>query len=381
MNPHDGRSAMTGGSTNGPRTSGADAIPNAIPKAGQPADPALLLRLPTVEAAERVLGAIRALTIVVVGDVCLDEYLIGRAERVSREAPVPVLSLRVRRCLPGGAANPSVNAAALGARVRQVGIVGADAAADELRASLTAAGIDAAGLVVDAGRPTTTKTRVVAEGLSAPQQVARIDRQDRSAVDGAVGDALAAALASAAVGADAILVSHYRSGVVTAALCEAARAAARANGALLTVDGQGDLDWFHGFDVVRVGRADAAASLGRALDDEADFEAASRTLRAKLGARIVVLGRGAQGTSVADADGYRVVPPTNVSEVFDVTGAGDTVIAMLTLALAAGAEPLLAVQLANVAAGWTVRRLGNAAPRPDEIVAELSRTMAEGRMP
>lgn len=321
--------------------------------------------------AERLLAAMAQLAIVVVGDVCLDEYLIGRAERVSREAPVPVLALQRRVGVPGGAANPAVNAAALGARVRQVGVVGADAAAEELRSALRARAIDTAGLVVDPARSTTVKTRVVAEGLSAPQQVARIDRQDRRPVDGAAGAALAAALAAAARGAAAILVSHYRSGVVTPELCDAARRAAQANGAWLTVDGQGDLGWFAGFDVVRVGRADAAASLGRALDDEADFELAARELRSVLGARVVVLGRGAHGTSVADAAGYRVVPPTNVSEVFDVTGAGDTVIAVLTLALAAGASTSAALELATVAAGLTVRRLGNAAPTAAEIGAEI----------
>lgn len=322
--------------------------------------------------ADRALAAMAQQTIVVVGDVCLDAYWIGRAERVSREAPVPVLSLVRQEHVPGGAANPAVNAAALGARVRQVGVVGDDEAAGALRTALAARGIDTTGLVVDPSRPTTVKTRIVAEGLSAPQQVARIDRQDRRPVDGPVGAALAAALAAAADGASAILVSHYRSGVVTPALCDAARRAAAARGAWLTVDGQGDLGWFAGFDVVRVGRADAAASLGRPLDDEADFEVATRELRAALGARVVVVGRGAQGTSVADAAGYRVVPPTNVSEVFDVTGAGDTVIAVVTLALAAGATPSLAVEIATAAAGLTVRRLGNAAPTAAEIAAELA---------
>ena len=327
----------------------------------------------TLSAAARILERFARQTVVVVGDVCLDEYVIGRAERMSREAPVPVLAWRRRVCLPGGAANPAVNAAVLGAHVRQVGVVGDDAAADELRSALVAAGIDPTGLIVDPLRPTTVKMRVVAEGLSAPQQVARIDRQERRPVDGAAGRALGEALALAADGAAAILVSHYRSGVVTAELCDAARSAARKSGALLTADGQGDLGWFAGFDVVRVGRADAAASLGRPLDTEADFELAARELRAALGARAVLLGRGAQGTSVADAEGYRVVPPANVSEVFDVTGAGDTVIAVVTLALCAGATPREAVILANAAAGLTVRRLGNAAPRADEIVAELAR--------
>ncbi|MFN8424093.1 MAG: PfkB family carbohydrate kinase [Anaerolineae bacterium] len=333
-----------------------------------------------MDAAARVLERMRDLPIVVVGDVCLDEYLIGRAERVSREAPVPVLNLRVRRCLPGGAANPAVNAAALVARVRQVGIVGARGGRRAARRARR-------------GRHRRRWPRrrpVAADDDEDPRRRrgpvgaaagGRIDRQDRRAVDGEVGRELADALGRAAIGCDAIPVSHYRSGVVTEALCDAARDAARANGALLTTDGQGDLGWFAGFDVVRVGRADAAASLagpgrrGRLRGRRA------RAARRALGARVVVLGRGAQGTSVADHDGYRVVPPANVSEVFDVTGAGDTVIAMLTLALAAGAPTQLAVQLANVAAGLTVRRLGNAAPLPGEVLAELGRAVERGRAP
>lgn len=322
--------------------------------------------------AAEILARGRGRRIAVLGDVFLDEYLVGRAERLSREGPVPVLAFQSRFCVPGGGANPARNLAALGVTARQLGVVGSDAEAEELRALLRASGIEAEGLVVDPERPTIRKTRVVAQGLSAPQQVARIDRQVRRPVGGAVERALVAALEAAAAGADAILVSHYRSGVVTPATCAAARSAAAAAGAWLTVDAQGDLDWFAGFHLVRVGRQDAAESLRRRLEVEADFEAAARDLIETLGARIVVLGRGAEGMSVADAaGGYAVIRPTNVSEVFDVAGAGDTVIAVLTLALAAGAATAEAVQLANHAAGLVVRRLGVAAPSAEELLAEI----------
>jgi rfaE bifunctional protein kinase chain/domain len=327
------------------------------------------------QAALSLLDAARQRTVVVVGDVCLDEYLVGTAERLSREGPVPVLAFQRRLVFPGGAANPARNLAALGATVRQVAVVGRDAAADELRQTLTDALIDIAGLVVDPGRPTSVKTRVVAEGLAAPQQVARIDRQLREAVVGDVEAGLVAAVLAAAEGADAVLISHYRSGVVTPAVCAAARSAV-GRGGWLTADAQGDLEYFGGFDLVRVGRQDAAESLGRVLTSEADFEAAARGLREALGARIVILGRGAGGTSLADEAGYAVLRPVNVSEVFDVAGAGDTVIAVVTLALAAGASVLEAVELANYAAGIVVRRLGVAAPTAEEILAEIDRAQA-----
>jgi rfaE bifunctional protein kinase chain/domain len=328
--------------------------------------------------AERLLAAAAGLAVLVVGDVFLDEYLVGEAERLSREGPVPVLSFRRRFVRPGGGANPARNLAALGARVHQVSVVGPDAAADELRAALAADGIDLAGLVVDPARPTTVKTRVVAEGLAVPQQLARIDRQCREPLGPAAGAAVVAAIGRLAPRADAILVSHYRSGVVTPEVAAAARAGVRP-GAWLTVDAQGDLDRFQGYHLVRVGRQDAAESLARPLDDEADYEAAALGLRNRLGARAVVLGRGPSGTSLADEAGYAVLRPVNVSEVFDVAGAGDTVIAVATLALAAGATVRQAVGLANLAAGVAVRRLGVVAPTAQEILAELAGRPPAGR--
>jgi rfaE bifunctional protein kinase chain/domain len=222
---------------------------------------------------------------------------------------------------------------------------------------------------VDAGRPTTVKTRIVAEGGPAPQQVARIDRQDRQPLGGEVERRLVAALERAAAGASAILVSDYKSGVVTEAVRDAARAAAVQHGIWLTVDSQGDLDRYTGFHLVRAARRDVEAGLGQTLVSESDFRAAAERLRADLGARVVVISRGPEGMSVADEEGYAAVPPANVSEVYDVAGAGDTVIAYLTLALSVGASARAAVALANRAAGLVVRRLGVAAPTVEELLA------------
>jgi rfaE bifunctional protein kinase chain/domain len=323
--------------------------------------------------AGKLLDRMSGLAVLVVGDVALDEYLVGRAERLSREGPVPVLAFDRRFIHPGGAANVARNIASLGARATQIAVVGADGAADELRAALRGAGVDDDGLVVDASRPTTVKTRIAAEGPAGAQQVARIDRQVRRPVGGSVEQEVVASIEHRAGDCDALLVSDYKSGMVTSTVRDAARAAAVAHGQWLTVDSQGDLDHFAGFDLVRAARRDAEASLGRALADEADFEQAATELRNALGARLVVLSRGAEGMSVADAAGYAVVRPDNVREVADVTGAGDTVIAVLTLALAAGATTLEAVALANRAAGLVVRRLGVAAPSSAEILATYER--------
>jgi rfaE bifunctional protein kinase chain/domain len=324
----------------------------------------------TVARAKEILSRASSLRLVVVGDVFLDRYVVGRAERLSREGPVPVLSFIRQRSLPGGAANPANNLARLGAEVVQVGVVGDDAPAEELRALLVDEGIRPDGLVVDASRPTSVKTRIVAEGFATPQQVARIDDQSRLDVCGAVQDRLLGALREAAAGADAVLVSHYKCGVVTDDVCDAARDVTD-DDHWLTVDAQGDLSRFRGFDLVRVGGQDASTTLGSDLTTEDDYEHVVFEILGRLDARVVMVGRGADGMSIGEAGRYAHVPPNNAHEVFDVTGAGDTVIAVTTAALAAGASVDDAVALANLAAGIVVRRLGVAAPTIEEILTEI----------
>ena len=307
-------------------------------------------------------------TVLVLGDLFLDEYLIGRAERLSREAPIPVLALQRRMHLPGGAANPARNVTALGSQAYSVGIVGDDPEAKHLVAALQHAEIRTAGVAVDPGRPTTLKTRILAESTFAfPQQIARLDRQVRQPVGGDVERALIRHLETLVPRSDAMLISDYKSGVVTPQTIETARALARRHGKLLTVDSQGDLYQFSGFDLVRAHRRDTEACLGRPLSHETDFEKAGAQLVDDLAAQAVVISRGAEGMSLSTPEGYWHIPAANRSEVFDVTGAGDTVIAVLTLALIAGATPLEAAWLASYAAGLVIRRLGNATPTPDEL--------------
>jgi len=296
-------------------------------------------------------------TVVVLGDVFLDEYLIGRPTRLSREAPVPVLELARRVYLPGGAANPARNVVALGGHARQVGLVG-----------LREAGIDEASLVVDPGRATAIKTRILAEEtLRFPQQVARIDHVDRRAVDDATQGQLVTALARAVPGAQALLVSNYRAGVVSDRLVAASRDLAATHGVFLAVDSQGDLYRFRGFHLVRANQRDTEATLGRGLTSEDDLRQAGEELLRDLAAQAVLVGRGAEGMSLCVPGACYHLPAANRTEVYDVTGAGDTVAAVVTLAVAAGASFLEAAQLANHAAGLVVRKLGNAVPTPVEL--------------
>ncbi len=308
-------------------------------------------------------------TVVVLGDVFLDEYLIGRATRLSREAPVPVLELVQRVYLPGGAANPARNITALGGRARQVGLAGEDPAGEQLRVLLRAAAIDDAALVVDPARATTTKTRVLAESaLRFPQQIARLDHVDRRPVDDATQSRLADALTRAVPGAQALLVSNYRAGVVSERLVAVSRELAAAQGLFLAVDSQGDLDQFRGFHLVRANQRDTETALGRPLSTEDDFRQAGDELLRELAAGAVLIGRGGEGMSLCVPGATYHIPAANRTEVYDVTGAGDTVIAVVTLAVVAGASFLEAAQLASYAAGLVVRKLGNAVPTPDELL-------------
>lgn len=318
------------------------------------------------------LPGLRERRIAVVGDVFLDEYVVGRATRLSREAPIPVLEFERRFYLPGGAANPSSNIVALGGVARQVGVVGDDEAGQQLLQQLREAGIDATGVVTDPSRPTTTKTRIVAQGsLRFPQQLARIDYLDRRPVGEDIEGALIAHLETLVPQADAVLISDYRTGVVSEAVVAAVLDVARRHDRLATVDSQGNLHKFHTFDLVKCNHAEAQAVTGQALSTEEDFQQTSEKLLKQLEAQAVVITRGPEGMSLIGTGSlfqeYAHLPAANRSEVFDVTGAGDTVIAVLTLALAAGFDLLAAARLANYAAGLVVRKLGNATATPEEL--------------
>jgi rfaE bifunctional protein kinase chain/domain len=312
--------------------------------------------------------------VLVVGDLFLDEYLEGRAERLSREAPVPVVELTRRVTIPGGAANPARNVVALGSRAIAAGLVGADEAGRALLAQLQADGVDIAGVVVDPGRVTTTKTRVVAfrDALRFPQHLARVDRVDRTPLAGEPLRRLVDRLEALAPQAAALLVSDYRSGAVTPAIIAAVIAAGRAAGALLAADAQGNLAQYAGFDLVKCNRAEAEAELGVLLDVDADYERGLARLLPRLGARMCVITRGPEGLSAQEQGQPAMhLAAANRSEVFDVTGAGDTVVAVLALAVAAGLSLRIAAHLANAAAGLVVRRVGNAVVTPAELAAAI----------
>lgn len=322
----------------------------------------------TISSAELV-SRLAGLRVLVIGDVSLDEYLFGRATRLSREAPIPVLEWTNREIILGGAANPARNIVTLGSQAFQVGIVGADDDGEQLRAALRQAGISPTGLITVARRPTTVKTRIVAhEPPRLPQQVARLDRLDRSPLAPAEEQHVLAALATYVSQVDAVLCSDYQLGLLTPAVIDAARALCRQYGVLLTVDTQGNSHYYQEVDLFRCNNAEASAALGRSLQGEADFRTGLADLQHRLNARLVIVTRGPDGASIlGDGIDYTRIPATNVSEVYDTTGAGDTFIAVATLALAAGLKPLVAAQLASTAAALVVQKLGNAVVTSEEL--------------
>ncbi|MBI5666774.1 MAG: ribokinase [Chloroflexi bacterium] len=312
------------------------------------------------------------LRVLVIGDVMLDEYLIGKTTRLSREAPVPVLEFESRQLIPGGASNPAANIVTLGSTAVQVGIIGSDAAGTNLRQVLQARGIETNCLVVDSGRPTTVKTRIMAQmGLRFPQQVARLDTLSREPVGAAVERQVRAAIDKEIGSADAVLLSDYHTGLLTPSLVGTVRKLGKDR--LLTADAQGSLDKYAGFTLVKCNADDARDYLRRDLRGDDAFADAARELCQKLKLTGgMVITRGADGATVAMADGETAhCPAPAVSDVFDVVGAGDTAIAVMTLALAAGATYPQAVTLANYASGLVVRRVGNYTPSPDELAWAL----------
>ena len=303
-------------------------------------------------------------TILVVGDVMLDHFVIGSVERISPEAPVPVVRFAREEYRLGGAANVAANLRALGAQVEIVGLTGRDAEGDRLRQELEKIGVGTSGLVVDPGRCTTRKTRVV---TSRNQQVARIDYEEDAEVGSGVARELVARIGRLSAGASAILVSDYLKGVVSSDAAAAAIAAGARHGIPVTVDPKvPHASYYRGATLVTPNHHEAEAITHRRARTDAEAATCAARLCELTGCESVLITRGEHGmwlhTPSADA-----ALPAEAREVSDVTGAGDTVIATITLALAAGAALPDAARLANRAAGVVVGKFGPATVTADEL--------------
>lgn len=313
------------------------------------------------------LPAVAGAPVLVVGDVMLDRYVEGTVERVSPEAPIPVLRIERELTRLGGAGNVVANLAALGAQASFVGVVGDDAAGEEATSRLQEAAPGARVLVTE-GRPTTVKQRYIAGG----QQLLRADREHAEPLPESSVESLVAAARVAMEGAAAVVLSDYAKGVLPPLAVERLIAAAREAGTPVVVDPKGrDFAAYRGASLVTPNRRELAEATGLPTGSDDEIAVAARRLLEDVGIERILVTRGPQGmTLVESAGGVRYLP-AEVREVFDVSGAGDTVVATLAAALAGGLEPAAAARLANAAAGVVVGKVGTAVVRPDELLRAL----------
>jgi rfaE bifunctional protein kinase chain/domain len=314
--------------------------------------------------------------VVVFGDMVLDEFLYGRIDRVSREAPVLILEYEGVDRVPGGGGNAAANAAALGGTVLPVGCLGDDDSGAALREWYRRRGIDGSGILEEPSRTTPTKTRVLAgSSTSVQQQVVRIDRNVGDCLPEAVHRRLAERLQERVGSADALLISDYGHGTISEAMLQGFGDLAARPGLVTLVDSRRRLERFRGMTAVTPNLEEASGALGRNVPDEEDAVAeAARELQQRLSTRHLAITRGSRGMTVLGPG----TPPTHLpvfgtDQVADVTGAGDTVIAAFSLALASGANTVEAAHLANVAAGLAVLKRGTATVSRDELLQALER--------
>jgi rfaE bifunctional protein kinase chain/domain len=303
--------------------------------------------------------------IFVIGDFMLDEYIFGTVERISPEAPVPVVEERHVHHVPGGAGNVVTNLRSLQGLVTASGIIGRDMDGRRLLDRMKETGMqDSELLLIELeDRPTTRKTRIIAGN----QQVCRLDREDRSPIPEAVRHRLLSMLEEQIENCDAIIISDYDKGVVLPEVIEKTVALARRKGIPVAVDPQVThfAQYRHVF-ILTPNHHEAGRFLGRRLITDAEVEDGGREIIERLQCDHVLITRGEKGMSLISPDRVRHVPAV-AREVFDVTGAGDTVISLFTLALAAGADLDLAVELSNFGAGIVVGRIGAATLQPSDL--------------
>jgi D-beta-D-heptose 7-phosphate kinase/D-beta-D-heptose 1-phosphate adenosyltransferase len=308
--------------------------------------------------------------LLVVGDLMLDEYVWGNVRRISPEAPVPVVAVtRDTRAL-GGAGNVAVNISCLGAKVSVAGLIGGDASGRAIVRMLRGHRIGVSGVVTDRNRPTTTKTRVIAHS----QQVVRVDREKKEPPDGRARETLRKCVRAAAREVDGVVLSDYRKGALSRALVEDVVHAAKRSGAFVVADPkESDFSFYRGCTVITPNRSETEAALGgRELADDVGIMEGGKALLRKSGARAILITRGEEGMSLVERGRKAFFHiPAQARQVFDVTGAGDTVIGTLAVGMGAGAPLRDAALLANIAAGVVVGEVGTVPITVEKLASAL----------
>jgi rfaE bifunctional protein kinase chain/domain len=318
----------------------------------------------------RIIGEFRDKSILVIGDLILDHYIWGRVSRISPEAPVPVVEVTRESFMLGGAANVAHNIVSLGGKASVVGIIGKDMAGEAVVNMLGQHGVNCNGVFVS-NRPTTVKTRVIAHN----QQVVRFDREDSQYVGGKVLTGVVKYLRSICTSHDAVIISDYKKGMITAELIRsillASKTAKRGkgNGGLfVAVDPKvGHFPFYRGVSLITPNLIEASSGSNIEIKDTRTLLKAGKALMKNLRCRAVLITRGEQGMSLFEKDGVSHIP-TVAKHVYDVTGAGDTVISAFTLAHVSGASMEQAAVIANHAAGVVVAEVGTAVAKPEQLM-------------
>lgn len=318
--------------------------------------------------ARALLRAMRGGRVLVLGDVMLDEFIWGNVARISPEAPVPVVQVTRHGFHLGGAGNVAASVRSLGGSAVLAGVIGEDAAGEHVRAALARAGVEPLLLVASGGRPTTVKTRIIAHN----QQVVRADREHTADVSSRLQSELYESVRRVLGSCQALVVSDYQKGVVTAGLMRRLLPLARRRHIPVLVDPKvRHFARYRRATLVTPNQLEAEQATGLSIRSPGDLLAVGRRILSMLGCDAALVTRGERGMSLFERGRRPVHIPTAAREVFDVTGAGDTVIATLALALSAGARLAEAAALANYAAGVVVGKLGTAQATPDEVVAAV----------
>lgn len=319
------------------------------------------------------LNAMTGAPVLIIGDMVADVYLDGEIARISREAPVLVLEQREERVVAGGAANVANNTATLGGAAYAVGVCGTERSGDTLLSVLAANGVHTENFVRTEAHPTITKTRIIAGGrATVSQQIVRVDREWHTPLAAETEEALLTRIQTLLPRVRGVVLSDYGSGTVTARVRRMVIEETRRRGIPSIVDARYSILAYEGIGYVKQNDAELAAALERTLRTEEEIHAAGHELRTRLGADGVLITRGDKGMTLFLADGSATdIPVSDHSEIFDVTGAGDTCVAVMILGLAAGIDPLTTARLSNIASGIAVRKRGTATVAQEELRAAV----------
>ncbi len=318
----------------------------------------------------RAIGSFRNRRILVFGDMMLDRFVFGSVSRISPEAPVPVVEIKKENTSLGGAANVAANIRSLGGMPIPLGVLGSDPQGNLLREEFRSIGSPVGGLTIDKARPTSTKTRIIAHH----QQVCRADREDRSPLSHALQSRIARKFKAALPSVDAVIVSDYAKGMISPPLLKKTLPLAKSAGKIVCVDPKmKNFAAYKGATVITPNTLETEQASGISISETRQLARAARKILGESGIEHLLVTRGEEGMALFENNSRVTYIPTVAQEVFDVTGAGDTVISTLTLGLVAGLSVLEAAVLSNIAAGIVVGKLGTASVTPEELIEAIRR--------